>query len=188
MADRVARYHFGGWSKGALALAMLLGVAGFETPVPAQSPERAEIGEGIEDEDALPALLLLLREGQADPHLPFILSRLKRALADQDLLGVLTLIDPAHFSEQYALQQRSGRAPAEALGRFACEFFSICDISKTYGFNDIVSAKVLKISPEGGLTGGPVEVTLELRMWDGMSLISVIFYDPSTARLSGASG
>lgn len=147
-----------------------------------------EEGEPAPKGDALIALFDGVRVGAADPHLPYVLARLKRALSSQDLLGVLELVDPAYYETQIALHTRADRTPGAALGAFACEFFSVCDISKTYGFNDIVSAKVLAVTPEGGLTGGPVEVTLELRMWDGLNLVSVIFYDPSSAKLSAASG
>lgn len=168
-----------GLAAGAVSGA-LLGAA----PAAAQSGQAA----GTVEEDALAGLFAQLRDGQADPHLPYVLARLKRALADQDLLGVLALIEPEHFNTQFGLLQSGGQPPAQTLGQFACEFFTICDISKTYGFNDIVSAQVLRVSPEGGLTNGPVEVTLELRMWDGLTLISVVFYDPASARLTGPVG
>ena len=155
----------------------------------AQSGVRGgEAFEGAADEDALVELFELVREGKADPHLPFILSRLKRALGGQDLLGVLELMDPAYFASQFSRHQSPKRTPGKAMGAFMCEFFSICDISKTYGFNDIVSAQVVKISPKDGLTGGPVEVTLELRMWDGLTLYSTVFYDPNSATISAAVG
>lgn len=145
--------------------------------------EEGEVGDG-----ELQRLFEMAREGQAEKHLPFILVRLKRALANQDLLSFLDLVDPVYFDSQFALLSQSGRPPGEVMGQFACEFFSVCDVSKRYSYNDIVSAEVVKVSPEGGLTGGLVEIGLEIRMWDGQTVYSSIFYNPNTSRLSAAVG
>lgn len=138
-------------------------------------------------EDALQMLFAQANDGSGDQHLPFVLARLKKALADQDMLGFLDLVDPAYFETQFRAVSRPGRSPGETLRQFACEFFSICDVSKTYGFNDIVSMDVLHVAP--GYDGaGMTEVKLELRMWDGLTLIVPVFYNPSSARISAAVG
>ncbi|MEL6978940.1 MAG: hypothetical protein AAGM38_09705 [Pseudomonadota bacterium] len=172
---------------GATALAAALAPSPAQRTASAQDVETRSIDPSAGD--ALGRLFEQARAGEADAHLPFVIARLRRALGDQDLLSVLELIEPGYFSAQYGtLSAGPNVEPAAALSRFACELFSICDVSKTYRFNDIVSAELLSVSPQGGLTGGLVEVRLELRMWDGLSLISVLSYDPSTARLSGPVG
>lgn len=170
-----------------LALA-LAGAASLAQTAAAQNRVEPGSVSVADEDDPLIHLFEQARRGEADPHLPFVLSRLKRALADQDMLGFLSLVDPAYFEEQFRLVSSSGRNPGETLGQFACEFFSVCDIAKTYSFNDIVSMQVLKVSPEGGLSGALVQVTLELRMWDGLTVQSTVFYNTSNARLSAALG
>lgn len=151
------------------------------------APDGGEGDQGAMDADVLQRLFAEAGDGVGDQHLPFVLARLKKALADQDMLGFLDLVDPAYFSSQFQLLAREGRSPGETLGQFSCEFFSICDISKTYGFNDIVSADVIGVA--GGYDGaGLVEVRLQLRMWDGLTLIAPVFYDRNSARLSAAVG
>ncbi len=147
-------------------------------------PENDGMGTNV---DALQMLFVQAQDGAGDQHLPFVLARLKKALADQDMLGFLELVDPGYFETQFRAVSRPGRSPGDSLGQFACEFFSLCDISKTYGFNDIVSMDVIGVSPafDGvGLT----EVKLELRMWDGLTLIVPVFYHPNSARFSSAVG
>lgn len=152
-------------------------------------PAAAPFGDDgmTEGADALQKLFAAAHGGAGDQHLPFVLARLKKALADQDMLGFLDLVEPAYFETQFRAISRPGRSPGETLGQFACEFFSLCDLSKTYGFNDIVSMDVLAVEPGYG-GSSVVEVRLELRMWDGLTLIAPVFYNPATARFSAAVG
>lgn len=148
----------------------------------------AEEGEDGFEQDTMQRLFAAASDGSGDPHLPFVLSRLKKALADQDMLGFLDLVEPAYFEEQFRLLSRPGRSPGETLRQFSCEFFSLCDISKTYSFNDIVSMDVRGVSDSFGGGQRLIEVRLELRMWDGLLLVAPVYYDPGTARLSAAVG
>ncbi|MCI4665455.1 MAG: hypothetical protein MRY74_12100 [Neomegalonema sp.] len=165
-----------------LSLAAIIGAMLATAPAMAQDSKKTAPG------DTLLALFDQARNGSGDAHLPYVLNSLKKALAGQNMLAFLKLVDPAYFTEQFGLMHRAGRSPGESLGQFACEFFSVCDISKSYSFNDIVSAHVLSAKAKPGAAGGLIEVKLELRMWDGLKLQSTIFYDPANARLSAARG
>lgn len=172
----------------AAACAAALGLAMWAQGGPARAEGRDAPESALEQSDALLSLFELARKKEGDPHLPFVLNNLKRAISAHDMVAFLDLIDPEHFDAQFKPQVAAGRGRGEALGRYVCEFLSVCDVSKTYGFRDVVSAHVLSVSPEGGLTGGLVEVSLELRLWDGLTVVSTIFYNPANARLSAAVG
>ncbi len=182
---------FGLWRVGRrAALAVAVAASVFAAAASAQEREQ-EQGQGqasAEPSDAMLELFARAADGSGDAHLPYVLNNLKRALATQNMLGFLDLVDPAYFTEQFNFLHRPNRSPGETLGQFSCEFFSICDISKSYRFHDIVSADVVSVKAGPGRPGGLIEVRLELRMWDGLVLPSVIYYDPATARLSAASG
>ena len=175
----LGRREAGIWRRAARAA--LLASALIATPAAAQDT-KADLS------DALIELFTRAQDGSGDPHLPSVLNDLKKALASQNLLAFLKLVDPAYFSEQFQALHRVDRSPGDTLDQFSCEFFQICDISKSYAYTDIVSAQVLSARPAPGATGGVVEVRLELRMWDGLTLTSTIFYDPANARLSSARG
>lgn len=178
----------GSWMRSAAVALTLLAPLALGGAAPAQNRLEPGAISAPDENDPLIRLFAQAQRGEADPHLPFVLSRLKRALADQDMLGFLSLVDPSYFEQQFGMLSASGRNPGESLGQFACEFFSVCDIAKSYSFNDIVSMQLLGVSPEGGLSGGLVEVTLELRMWDGLTVQSTVFYNTGNARLSAAVG
>lgn len=182
-ASRAAwKVRCGAWAIFVAAAApAALGAAAFG-PALAQSQEASPTG------DALLDLFAAAENGSGDPHLPYVLNDLKKALAAQNLLAFLELVDPAYFSEQFGQVHKAGRSPGESLGQFSCEFFSICDISKHYAFSDIVSADVLSVTPPGPGGGPLIKVRLELRMWDGLTLPSTVYYDPANARLSAARG
>lgn len=170
----------------ALAAALLFSAAPLAGGAAAQTDEAGLTT--LDPSDPLARLFDQARRGEADPHLPYVLTRLTRALSEQDVIAFLELVDPAYFDEQFGLLSTPDRSPGEALAQFTCEFFSVCDIGKQYRFADIVSGKLISVAPDGGLTGGSVEVTLELRMWDGLTIEAVIFYNPSAARFSAAVG
>lgn len=168
-----------------------VGAAGWTPPALAEERPSAESGapsRSLDQGDALQRLFAMARSKEGDPHLPFVLNRLKRAIAAHDMVAFLDLIDPAHFDAQFKRLLKPGGSPGDALGEYSCTFLSVCDLSKSYSFNDVVSAHVLAVAPEGGLTGGLVEVALELTLWDGLQIVSTIYYNPSNARLSAAFG
>ncbi len=148
------------------------------------------------------ALFDAARSGEGDPHLPYVLTSLKKALTSQDAISLLELVDPAYFRTQFGAMSAGGRSPGAALNQFTCELLSICDVSKSYRLNDVVSMLVVAAEPTTGSfapratdESQPVappsklfEVKLELRMWDGVTVVSTIFYDPATTKLFGAVG
>lgn len=134
----------------------------------------------------LPQLLQSAREGEGDPHLPYVLHRLEQAMAAQDLIAFMDLVDSAYFAEQFAMHTSPERSPGRSLNQFTCEFFSLCDVSKSYAYKDVVSAKVISVTPEA--SGPLLEVALELQVWDGLFLTVEIYYDPRSSRLLSARG
>ena len=138
------------------------------------------------EDSLLPLLLQKARAGEGDPHLPYVLHRLEQAMAAQDVIAFLDLVDSAYFADQFALHVNPERSPGRSLHFFTCEFFSLCDVSKSYAYKDVVSAKVINIQPQA--SGPLMEVSMELQVWDGLFLTVEIFYDPRTARLLSAGG
>lgn len=167
----------------AWAAACLIGALA-ASPAEAQEGDRQALDPG----DVLIELFNRAASGDGDRHLPYVLNALKQALANDDLIAVMRLIDREYFNAQFALYIADGADPGEALHRFTCEFFSVCDLSKNYTVVDIVSAHVLGIEPLEDGSSGLIAVRLELRMWDGLTIYSVIYYNPRTARLSAARG
>jgi hypothetical protein len=178
--------------------------------IAAASALSAQSGSGDKPEpepgQALSNLFEDARTGTGDPHLPFVLNRLKKALSDHDVIEFLDLVDPNYFQTQFGALSANGRSPGTALGQFSCELLSVCDISKSYGFNDIISMQVVNAKPmaqpqntfadhdESASTDHPVpgsnlvSIALEIRMWDGVAIRSTIFYDSSIAKIFGAFG
>ena len=148
-----------------------------------QDPEMAMRSEPVGD-SLLPLLLQRARAGEGDPHLPYVLHRLEQAMAAQDLIAFLDLVDSTYFAEQFALHTSPERSPGRSMNQFTCEFFSLCDVSKSYAYKDVVSAKVINVRPEGSL----MQIDLELQVWDGLFITVEIFYDPGSSRLLSARG
>ena len=100
-----------------------LGFGGAAAAQERPAPSEAALGgaEGAAPEGALAELFEMARSGQADRHLPFVLARLKRALADQDLLGVLELTDKSYFDAQFQRHRTPNRSPGQAMSAYACE-------------------------------------------------------------------
>lgn len=185
----------------ALGLAASLAIAHL-TAAPAVAQSGSSGGQ-TERGAALIQLFEDARTGAGDRHLPFVLNRLKKALGEQNAIAVLELIDPVYFQTQFSALNSAGTSPGVALGRFLCELFNVCDISKSYRFNDIVSMLVISAEPmqqtfgsgfsssgDGASQGATqfIEVRIEVRMWDGVTIETTLFYDPSNARLSGPIG
>lgn len=186
------------WSTGwamlwAAALSLFLSLA--PSAAQAQSSGLGEAGatppDGAESavgDDVLLDLLAAARDGSGDPHLPFVLVRLKRALGEQDLIAFLDLVDPAYFAEQFGLLSGPDRSPGEAMAQFTCEFISVCDVAKSYKFTDVVSVKVISVGRLDTPLDQPVEVKIELQMWDGVYVPARIFYNRRSYRLSSGLG
>lgn len=170
-----------------------LGERGFSAPedfgaadAPTELPLKPGESLALEPGEGLTTLFQMAQDGTGDPHLPYVLTRLRKALTDQDLISFLDLVDPPYFSEQFPLAMHPARSPGDSLNQFSCEFFTICDISKAYRLNDIVSLLVVGVGRTAD--GDLIEVTLELRMWDGVVVRSLIFYNPASAKLLSAFG
>lgn len=139
------------------------------------------------------ALILLFdaaRSGEGDPHLPFVLTNLKKALTSQDAIALLELVDPEYFQSQVDLSSGDGRTPGAVLNQFTCELLSLCDISKSYKLNDVISMQVLSATQRAPSRDAPAvyDVRIEMRLWDGVTVQALIFYDPAKAKLFGAVG
>lgn len=161
-------------SAAALSVAMLVAATGAAS-AQSEDPSPAIDGDGV-----LLRLFDDARTGEVDTHLPYVLHRLEKALSEQNLIAFLDLVDPAYFREQFGLIAAGETSPGRQMHQFSCEFFALCDISKAYAFNDVVSAKVVSVADAGPL----ILVRIEMRMWDGLFLPAEIFYDPATSRLS----
>ncbi|MEL6318073.1 MAG: hypothetical protein AAFR16_10610, partial [Pseudomonadota bacterium] len=145
-------------------------------------------GAGPDGDDALVELLDAARDGSGDPHLPYVLVRLKRALSEQDVIAFLDLVDPKYFSEQFSAMSGPDRSPGAAMAQFTCEFVSVCDIAKTYKFSDVVSMRLVSVGRLDTPLDQPVEIRIELRMWDGVLVPSTIYYSRQSYRLFAAAG
>lgn len=178
------------------ALALAVGAPLMQMAPAATAQTRGASASVSEPGETLIRLFDEAREGAGDPHLPFVLNRLKRALSGQDAIGVLELVDPAYFQEQFGAMNAGAPNPGDALDRFTCELFALCDISKSYRLNDVISMVVLSagpalgVQPTGDLSGATevIEVRLEMRMWDGVTIQAPIFYKPGSAKIFGAVG
>lgn len=191
---------------GLVALALLLAPAGVGgpgseasaqsaggtragTPLPAGPGAGGNGGGGAPADDvALSDLLNAARDGSGDPHLPFVLVRLKRALGQQDVIAFLDLVDPKYFADQFGTLATPKRSPGEAMAQFTCEFISVCDIAKTYKFKDVVSMRLVSVGRLDTPLDQPVEIKIELQMWDGVMVPATIFYNRRSYRLSSSSG
>lgn len=163
---------------GAAAFAIAMAAV----PVAAQDDgEGAAVGPAS---DVLIEMLAQAQQGRGDRHLPYLLVRMKQALAAQDMVAFLDLVDPTYFNEQFAFLAGSGGAPGEVLNQFVCEFLQICDVSKKYRLKDVVSAHVLSVQP----SGDRVIVRLEMQMWDGVMVAGEILYNPGSYRFEAGRG
>ena len=134
---------------------------------------------GATADNLLPSLFSAARRGEGDRHMPYVLHRLEQAMSSQNLIGFLELVDSRYFAERFGEIAATAPSPGAAMRQFSCEFFTLCDVSKKYGYGDVVSAKVLSVEPAGDY----VAVRIEMRMWDGLFLPAEVFYDPKNARL-----
>lgn len=167
-----------------LALFAAAGLTAFTLSGPSLAQDQGEDGGIGPASDVLIALMAQAREGQGDLHLPFMLTRMKKALSTQDVIAFLDLVDTDYFNEQFAFLAKGGQEPGATLNQFVCEFLQICDVSKTYTLKDVVSGHVLAVAPAGDRT----VVRLEMQMWDGVMVVGEILYNPATYRFEGGRG
>lgn len=140
----------------------------------------------LERSEALMALRGEVKAGAVDAALPNAIDALKRALAANDMIGFLDLVDPAYFAEQFGFLHGGARPVGETMAQFTCEFLQICSVDEQYAFEDVVSAHLVAADQSPG--SSLLSITLEIGLRDGRSLVRTILYSPESGRFLAGLG